>query len=102
MLHNSDHVEGQAIVAEKNAHLEDDDDKKKKALAAAHKRQLHNRHRGIAGFQPYRTAVWMKEGIKSRILPKKSSGKRERKAQLSHCSNKYLLKVFVAAVRSEA
>jgi hypothetical protein len=78
----SDHIEGQALIAERNAHAYDDgviDKKEKKALEAAHKKQLHNRHRGIAQFRPYRTAIWMKEGIKKRVIPKKSNGKRERK-----------------------
>ncbi|KAJ1299755.1 hypothetical protein OPQ81_000666 [Rhizoctonia solani] len=74
-----DHVEGEALIAERNAHLADDgviDKHEKKELDAAHKRQLHNRQRGIAGYRPYRTAQWMKQGIKNRIMPKKSS-KRE-------------------------
>ncbi|PVG01479.1 hypothetical protein CPB86DRAFT_781696 [Serendipita vermifera] len=75
-----DHIEGQALIAERNAHAYDDgvvDKKEKKALEAAHKKQLQNRHRGIAQFRPYRTAIWMKEGIKRRVIPKKSNGKRE-------------------------
>ncbi|KAJ1306315.1 hypothetical protein OPQ81_011012 [Rhizoctonia solani] len=74
-----DHVEGEALIAERNAHFADDgviDKHEKKELDAAHKRQLHNRQRGIAGYRPYRTAQWMKQGIKNRIMPKKSS-KRE-------------------------
>ncbi|KEP50963.1 hypothetical protein V565_070100 [Rhizoctonia solani 123E] len=75
-----DHVEGQAIIAERNAHFEDDgvvDKREKKELDAAHKRQLHNRQRGITSYRPYRTAQWVKQGIKSRLMPKKSSAKRE-------------------------
>ncbi|QRV98489.1 C2 domain-containing protein [Ceratobasidium sp. AG-Ba] len=75
-----DHIEGEALLAERNAHFADDgviDKKEQKQLDAAHKRQLHNRQRGIAGLRPYRTAQWMKQGIKSRLMPKKSSGKRE-------------------------
>ena len=36
-----------------------------------------NRQRGVAGFKPYRTAKWMKEGLKARLTPSKSSTKRE-------------------------
>ncbi|CAE6468691.1 unnamed protein product [Rhizoctonia solani] len=75
-----DHVEGEALIAERNAHFSDDgviDKHEKKELDAAHQRQLHNRQRGIAGYRPYRTAQWMKQGIKSCLMPKKSSGKRE-------------------------
>jgi hypothetical protein len=78
---HSDHIEGEAIIAERNAHVYDDgvlDKDEKKALDAAHKKQLHNRHRGVAQYRPYRTAIWMKEGIKKRVLPKKKSSKRER------------------------
>ena len=81
----SDHVEGQAIIASRNAHFEDDgviDKREKKELEAAQKRQLHNRQRGIAGLRPYRTAQWMKQGIKSRLMPKKSSSKRDRECEL--------------------
>ncbi|KAG8820265.1 hypothetical protein FRC19_009016 [Serendipita sp. 401] len=75
-----DHIEGQAIIAERNAHAEDDgvvDKKEKAAIEAAHKKQLLSRQRGIAQFRPYRTTVWMKEGIRRRMPGKKSSGKRE-------------------------
>ncbi|CCO32297.1 Meiotically up-regulated gene 190 protein [Rhizoctonia solani AG-1 IB] len=75
-----DHVEGEALSAERNAHFADDgviDKREKKELEAAQKRQLHNRQRGIAGYRPYRTAQWMKQGIKSRLMPKKSTSKRE-------------------------
>ncbi|KAF8578018.1 hypothetical protein K439DRAFT_1363416 [Ramaria rubella] len=76
-----DHVEGEAIIATKNAHANDDgkiDSQERKAIERAHKRQLANRQRGINGFRPYRTAIWMKEGLKSRIIPTKASAKRER------------------------
>ncbi|ELU42220.1 glycosyl hydrolase family 10 protein [Rhizoctonia solani AG-1 IA] len=79
-FNSSDHVEGEALIAERNAHFADDgviDKREKKELDAAHKRQLHNRQRGIAGYRPYRTAQWMKQGIKRRLMPKKSSSKRE-------------------------
>jgi hypothetical protein len=86
---NSDHIEGEALIAEKNAHAYDDgvvDKNEKKALDAAHKKQLHNRHRGVAQYRPYRTAIWMKEGIKKRVLPKKKSSKRERECHNCPCS----------------
>lgn len=75
-----DHIQGEALIAERNAHAYDDgvvDKEEKKALQRAHTKQLHNRHRGVAQFQPYRTAIWMKEGIKRRIIPKKKPAKRE-------------------------
>jgi hypothetical protein len=53
------------------------DSKEKKAIERAHKRQMANRQRGVNGFKPWRTAKWMKEGLKSRVLPSKSV--RERK-----------------------
>lgn len=76
----SDHIEGEAEVAEKNAHAADDgvvDKQEKKAIKQAESRQLQNRQRGVAGFKPYRTMQWMKQGLKSRIHPDKPS-KRER------------------------
>ncbi|PBK93314.1 hypothetical protein ARMGADRAFT_1013004 [Armillaria gallica] len=75
-----DHVEGEGLIAERNAHAYDDgviDPEEKKALDRAHKRQLANRQRGINGFRPYRTGKWMKEGLKSRLTPGKGSSKRE-------------------------
>ncbi|KZT59170.1 hypothetical protein CALCODRAFT_516259 [Calocera cornea HHB12733] len=75
-----DHIEGEGIIAERNAHAMDDgqiDRKEQKAIDQAHKRQLENRQRGIASFKPYRTLKWMKEGVKKRIVPRKSTGKRE-------------------------
>jgi len=69
-----DHIEGEAEVAEKNAHAADDgviDKNERKAIQAAERRQLENRQRGIAGYKPYRTLKWMKQGIKSRINPDK-------------------------------
>ncbi|KZO96650.1 hypothetical protein CALVIDRAFT_537016 [Calocera viscosa TUFC12733] len=79
-----DHVEGEAIIAERNSHAMDDgkiDRKEQKAIDQAHKRQLENRQRGIATFKPYRTLKWMKEGVKKRIAPRKSSTKREPNVQ---------------------
>ncbi|KIY63684.1 hypothetical protein CYLTODRAFT_493697 [Cylindrobasidium torrendii FP15055 ss-10] len=75
-----DHVEGEAQIAERNSHANDDgviDKDEQRALDKAHKRQLANRQRGINGFRPYRTGIWMKEGIKSRLMPAKGSAKRE-------------------------
>lgn len=68
-------------MAEKNAHASDDGEitkEERKALDAAHKKQLHNRHRGVMQFRPYRTAIWMKDGVKNRLTTKKNNGKRER------------------------
>src|SRR5258706_11263203 len=82
LVNSSDHIEGEALVAERNAHAYDDgvlSKEEKKALDAAHKKQLHNRHRGVYQFRPYRTAIWMKEGIVRRLTPGSSSGRRERK-----------------------
>ena len=81
-MNASDHIEGEALVAERNAHAYDDGvvtKEEKKALEAANKKQLHNRHRGVYQFRPYRTAIWMKEGIVRRLTPTSSNGKRERK-----------------------
>lgn len=72
------------MVAEKNARANDDgviDAQERKSIERAHKRQLANRQRGINGFRPYRTAIWMKEGLKSRVMPKKGSTKRERECR---------------------
>lgn len=64
-----DRVEGQAILAEKNAHVYDDgvvDKQEKKALDGEKKHQLQMRHRGVMQFTPVRTAGWSKQGIKDR------------------------------------
>jgi len=64
-----DRVDGQAQLAEKNAHAFDDgkiDKKEAKALEAEKKHQLGMRHRGVMQFQPVRTAAWSKQGIKDR------------------------------------
>lgn len=76
------------MVAERNAHAMDDgkiDKKEAKEIKMADKRQQENRQRGVAGFKPYRTAKWMKEGIKSRLTPGKSSAKRERELHPIFC-----------------
>ncbi|KAG8895417.1 hypothetical protein FRC01_012379 [Tulasnella sp. 417] len=75
-----DHIEGEAQVAEKLSHAGDDgviDKQERKAIKAAHDRQLENRQRGVAGYKPYRTMKWIKQGIKGRISPEKPA-KRER------------------------
>ncbi|KZV88102.1 hypothetical protein EXIGLDRAFT_839449 [Exidia glandulosa HHB12029] len=75
-----DHIEGEALIAEKNSHAEDDgvvDKQERKEINNAKKRQLENRQRGIAGYKPYRTMKWMGQGLKSRLLPSSSSTKRE-------------------------
>jgi hypothetical protein len=80
-VNSSDHIEGEAVIAERDAHACDDGvltNEEKKALDAVHKKQLHNRHRGVYQFRPYRTAIWMKEGIVRRFTPKSSNSKRER------------------------
>jgi len=102
---SSDHIEGEAVIAEQNAHAYDDDvltKEEKKALDAAHKKQLHNRHRGVYQFRPYRTAIWMKEGIVRRFTPS-SSARRERMCITSalHVMS-YLIMPLVATVKSEA
>lgn len=84
-----DHIEGEALTAEKNAHAMDDgviDKQEAKQIKQADKRQQENRQRGVAGFKPYRTAKWMKEGIKSRLTPGKSSTKRERECFSFSCT----------------
>ncbi|KAK7462733.1 hypothetical protein VKT23_007320 [Stygiomarasmius scandens] len=80
-----DHVEGEALIAERNAHAYDDgvvDPEEKKALRRAHKKQLENRQRGINGFRPYRTGKWMKQGLMSRIkVPEKFKSQRKLKRE---------------------
>ncbi|KAG8895983.1 hypothetical protein FRC00_006666, partial [Tulasnella sp. 408] len=69
-----DHIEGEAQVAERLAHAGDDgviDKQERKAINAAHERQLENRQRGVAGYKPYRTMKWIKQGIKNRVSPDK-------------------------------
>lgn len=49
-----DHLEGQAKVAEQNAHAADDgviDKKEKKQMEKSHKKALESRHRGYVGLQ---------------------------------------------------
>lgn len=102
----SDHIEGEALTAERNAHAYDDGvltKEEKKALEAAHKKQLHNRHRGVYQFRPYRTAVWMKEGIVRRLTPTSSNSRRQRTWIASTIYFTYDLITYLAAtVKSEA
>lgn len=65
-----DHVEGEAEIAEKQAHFDDDgviDKRERKELDKAHKRQLESRGRGPAQIKAYRTGKWMAKGIKERL-----------------------------------
>lgn len=58
----SDHIEGAAEVAEKQAHFADDgviDKHEKKELDKAHRRSLEARGRGPAQVKAYRQAKWM-------------------------------------------
>ncbi|KAK4055259.1 hypothetical protein OIV83_000541 [Microbotryomycetes sp. JL201] len=65
-----DRVEGMAAQAEKNAKADDDgviDKEEQKAIDKAHKKALESRHRGKYQSGTFRTAVWMKDGVKDRI-----------------------------------
>ncbi|ORX35103.1 hypothetical protein BD324DRAFT_582681 [Kockovaella imperatae] len=65
-----DHMEGEAAIAERQAHFMDDgviDKDEKKAIDKAHKRQLESRGRGPAQIKAYRTGKWMLRGVKDRI-----------------------------------
>ena len=62
-LISSDHIEGEAEIARKQASFDDDgviDKREQKEIDKAHKRQLEARGRGAAQFKPYRTVKWMK------------------------------------------
>jgi len=77
----SDHIEGEALIAERNVHAGDDgviDRQERRDIKLAKQRQLENRQRGIAGFKPYRTIKWMGRGIKDRVSPSSSNKRRER------------------------
>ena len=59
---SSDHVEGEAKIAERNAHFDDDgviDKHEKKEIEKARKRQLESRGRGPAQIKAYRSGKWM-------------------------------------------
>jgi len=63
-------AEGMAEISEKNAHAMDDgviDKREKQQITQAHKQELRSRHRGIYQSGTARTAVWGKDGIKSRF-----------------------------------
>lgn len=54
------------------SHAMDDghiDKKEQKMIDEAHERQLLARGRGKAQLKPYRTGKWIKNGIKSRLMP---------------------------------
>ncbi|KAF8323426.1 hypothetical protein DL93DRAFT_2223342 [Clavulina sp. PMI_390] len=79
-----EHIEGQAKQAEINSHAMDDgviDKDEAKALKRAHTRELASRHRGAMQFQAVRTAIWMRDGLKSRAgsMKNKATGKQSRK-----------------------
>ncbi|KAM0755850.1 hypothetical protein T439DRAFT_308275 [Meredithblackwellia eburnea MCA 4105] len=76
-------IEGQAAAAELNSHAMDDgviDKDEQKAIDKAHKVALESRHRGVMQFAPYRTAVWMKDGVKDRTkkLTRRLTGKKSK------------------------
>jgi len=65
-----DHVEGEAEIAQKQAHFADDgiiDKEEKKKMDKAHKRQLESRGRGLAQVKAYRSLKWMGKGVKDRL-----------------------------------
>ncbi|KAL7420399.1 hypothetical protein Q5752_005369 [Cryptotrichosporon argae] len=65
-----DHIEGEAKLAEKQAHYDDDgviDKQEKRDIDRAHKRQLESRGRGLAQVKAYRQAKWMLGGVKDRV-----------------------------------
>ena len=67
-LTSSDHIEGEAEIARKQASFDDDgviDKREQKEIDKAHKRQLESRGRGPAQFKPYSTVKWMKR-VRSR------------------------------------
>ena len=65
---SSDHMEGEALIAEKQAHFADDgviDKQEQKEIDKAHKRQLESRGRGLGQLQAYRTGKWaLKVGLR--------------------------------------
>lgn len=65
-----DKLEGMPNRAEKNSHANDDgvvDRKEQKEINKAKRDALHSRHRGVMGYGTARSAVWAKDGIRSRI-----------------------------------
>jgi len=67
-----------------NYHRMDDgviDKEERQAIKPAHQRELASRHRGVMQFAAVRTAVWMKDGVKSRVVAGKNKalGKQSRK-----------------------
>lgn len=59
------------------------DKEEKSAIKRAHARELASRHRGIMQFRAMRTAVWMKDGVKSRLGSgkNKAAGKSSRQRE---------------------
>jgi hypothetical protein len=56
--------------AVQNSHAADDgviDRKEQKQINRAKSEALHSRHRGVMGYGSARSAVWAKDGIRSRI-----------------------------------
>jgi len=71
-----DRVEGQQAIADRTAQLGANgevDQKEKKDLEEERKHQLAMRHRGVMQFQPARTALWSKEGVKARARKVKNA-----------------------------
>ncbi|TFK47021.1 hypothetical protein OE88DRAFT_1666844 [Heliocybe sulcata] len=71
-----DRVEGQKAIAERTAELGANgnaDKKEKKAVEDERKHQLAMRHRGVMQYQPARTALWSKEGVKARARKVKNA-----------------------------
>lgn len=63
-------TEGREARAEKISHFNDDgviDKEEKKEIKKAKERELHTRHRGNRQFAPVRTAIWTKDGLKTRV-----------------------------------
>lgn len=61
------------------------DKDEKKAIKRAHTRELASRHRGVMQFAPVRTAIWMKDGVKSRLggAKNKAAGKKSRQREFT-------------------
>ncbi len=63
-------LEGMPNRAVQNSHAADDgviDRKEQKQINRAKSEALHSRHRGVMGYGSARSAVWAKDGIRSRI-----------------------------------
>jgi hypothetical protein len=53
------------------------DKDEKHAIERAHQRELASRHRGATQFAAVRTAIWMKDGLKSRAVAAKNKALRQ-------------------------